>query len=108
MGRSAVRSVTATARPIEINAYLWGPDWKGMSECAFKLAGHGLPYRLVTHQDKTGDANMSWPELHIPDSRNRIHVVTQGLWVVVYPERDFRVITQTELFSQYDINEVRE
>jgi len=103
MGRSQIRSVTATVRPVEIHAYLWGPDWKGMAECATQIGAHGLAYRLVTHRDKTGDANMSWPELHIPDKRNRIHVVTEGLWVVVYPERDFRVVTTPELHSQYDI-----
>lgn len=86
-----------------ITAVQWGPAWKRMLEAAEHLGEKGMLFdiKFTSPEDRRRGVEI-YPELHILDSRYRLHVVTHGLWVVVHPGyRQFRVLSTTELSSQY-------
>ena len=87
----------------EITAVQWGPDWHAMLVTAEQLGEAGMLFdiKFASEEDRRRGVEI-YPELHIMDSRFRNHVVTHGLWVVIYPGfRQFRVLSTDELKAQY-------
>ncbi|AEV52028.1 hypothetical protein [Rhodococcus phage REQ1] len=87
----------------EITAVQWGPDWKSMLQTAEQLGERGMLFdiRFATEEARRRGVDI-FPELHIMDTRFRTHVVTHGLWVVIYPGyRQFRILSTEELDAQY-------
>lgn len=91
----------------EVTAVQWGPDWNAMLVTATHLGEKGMLFdiKFASDDDRRRGVNI-YPELHLLDTRFRTHVVTHGLWIVVYPGyRQFRVLNSEELAAQYQDKE---
>ena len=89
--------------PGDLVAVQWGPSWDAMLKAAEKLGEAGMLFdiKFASEEDRRRGVDI-YPELHIMDTRFRNHVVTHGLWVVIYPGyRQFRVLSTDELEAQY-------
>lgn len=99
-GRTVKRVVPA---PGDLVAVQWGPSWDAMMRAAEQLGEAGMLFdiKFASEEDRRRGVDI-FPELHILDPRFRTHVVTHGLWVVIYPGyRQFRVLSTAELEAQY-------
>ncbi|MBM4570318.1 hypothetical protein GS534_24365 [Rhodococcus hoagii] len=99
-GRTVKRVAPA---PGDLVAVQWGPSWDAMLKAAEKLGEAGMLFdiKFASEEDRRRGVDI-YPELHIMDTRFRNHVVTHGLWVVIYPGyRQFRVLSTDELEAQY-------
>lgn len=88
----------------EVIAVQWGPDKDAMLGAAEFLGSRGMQFdiKFTSPEDKRRGIDV-YPELHLFDDRFRVHVVTRGLWIVVYPGfRQFRVVTTERLQADYE------
>ena len=93
-----------TARPVEVIAVQWGPEWNRMLETAESLGRLGFMFdiKYSTPEQRRRGVEI-FPELTLMDDRFRPHVVTQGLWIAIHPGyRQFRVLTTKQLDLEYE------
>ena len=86
----------------EVTALQWGPSWNDMLEAAEWLGSHGYMFTIKYASDEERRRGVEiFPELRLMDSQYRTHVVTHGLWIVAHHDRQFRVVTTSQLLHDY-------
>jgi hypothetical protein len=103
MRRVTMRS--GVSHVVNVDVVEWGPGWYDMQVAARELGARGLMFRIKwsTPEDQARGVDIL-PEIHLYDSRFRVHVATPGLFIVIHPGRgNFRILDKTTLEQEYAV-----
>lgn len=89
------------ARPVQVEAMRWGPEWSQMKAGARWMGSRGILFRFDDTKKLADNLDEGLPRLWVSSPRYDKFEVRVGHYIVYYGDREIEIVSPTEFWHRF-------